>query len=70
MSWPQQPPTGKALKFNLTFHDSTKTIFVSKHQNDAEFKNLVNSKVLSSDLSGLRTSAASVTSTASTNSVA
>ena len=70
ISWPQQPPTGKALKFNLIFHDSTKINFVSKHQNKAEFENLVNSEVLRSDFSGLRTSAASVTSTASTASVA
>ena len=70
ISWPQQPLTGKALKFNLIFHDSTKINFVSKHQNKAEFENLVNSEVLRSDFSGLRTSAASVTSTASTASVA
>ena len=70
ISWPQQPPTGKALKFNLIFHDSTKINFVSKHQNKAEFEHLVNSEVLSSDFSGLRTSAASVTLTASTTSVA
>ena len=30
--WPQQPPTEKVLNFNLIFHDSTKTIFFSKHQ--------------------------------------
>ena len=70
ISWPQQPLTGKAIKFNLIFHDSTKINFVSKHQNKAEFENLVNSEVLRSDFSGLRTSAASVTSTASTASVA
>ena len=44
--------------------------YFSKHRNKAEFKNLLNSEVLSSDFSGLRTSAASVTSTASTTSVA
>ena len=27
ISWPQQPPTKKVLKFNVTFHDSTKTFF-------------------------------------------
>ena len=53
ISWPQQPPTGKALKFNLIFHDSTKINFVSKHQNKAEFENLVNSEVLSSDFQAL-----------------
>ena len=70
ISWPQQPPTGKALKFNLIFHDSSKIIFVSKHQNNAEFKNLDDSKVLSSDFLDFRTSAASMTSTASTTSMA
>ena len=38
----------------------------SKHQNKAEFKNLDDSKVLSSDFPDLRTSAASMTSTSST----
>jgi hypothetical protein len=33
-------------KINLIFHDSTKISFVSKHQNKAEFENLVNSEVL------------------------
>ena len=69
-SWPQQPLTGKVLKFNMIFHDSTKITFVSKHQNKAEFKNLVKSEVLSSNFSGLRNSAALVTSTASTTLVA
>ena len=41
-----------------------KNIF-SKHQNKAEFKNLDDSEVLSSDFPDLRTSAASVTSAAS-----
>ena len=57
-------------KINLIFHDSTKISFVSKHQNKAEFENLVDSEVLSSDFSGLRISVASVTSTVSTTSVA
>ena len=43
--------------------------FLSKHHNKAEFKNLDDSEVLSSDFPDLRTSAASVTSTASTASV-
>jgi hypothetical protein len=34
-------------------------INISKHQNEAEFKNMDDSEVLSSDFSGLRTSAAS-----------
>ena len=25
--WPQQPPTEKVLKFNMSFHDSVKTFF-------------------------------------------
>jgi hypothetical protein len=54
----------------MIFHDSTKITFVSKHQNKAEFKNLVKSEVLSSNFSGLRNSAALVTSTASTTLVA
>ena len=70
MSWPQQPPTGKALKFNLTFHDSTKTIFFSKHQNKVKFKNLDDTEVLNRDFPDLRTSEASMTSTTSTASVA
>ena len=37
--WPQQSLTEKVLKFNMTFHDSTQ-IFFSKHQNEAEFRNL------------------------------
>ena len=70
ISWPQQPSIGKALKFKLIFHDSTKINFVSKHQNKAEFENLINAEVLHSAFSGLRTSAASVTLTASTTSMA
>jgi hypothetical protein len=70
ISWPQQPPAVKTQKINLIFYDSTRINFVSKHQNKAEFENLVNSEVVSIDFLGLRTSAASVTSTASTTSVA
>ena len=44
ISWPQQPPIGKVLKFNMIFHDSTKINFVSKHQINAEFKNLDNTE--------------------------
>ena len=67
--WPQQPLTEKMLKFNLIFHP----IFFSKHQNKAEFKNQDDSEVPSYDFSGLRISAASMTSmtsTASTTSMA
>jgi hypothetical protein len=42
----------------------------SKHQNKVEFKNLDDSEVFSSDFSGLRTSAASLTSSASATSIA
>ena len=70
ISWPQQPPTKKVLNFNMIFHESTKPIFFSKHQNKAEFKNLDDSKVLSRNFPDLRTSTASMTSTASTTSMA
>jgi len=54
----------------VIFHDSTKKIWVSKHQNKAKFNNLDDSGVLISDFLGLRLSVASMTSTASTASVA
>ena len=54
----------------MIFHDSTKNIFFTKHQNKAEFKNLDDSEVLSCYFPDLRTSTASVTSAASTTSVA
>ena len=54
----------------MIFHESTKSIFLKKHQNKAEFENLVDSKVLSINFPYLRTSAASMTSTASTASMA
>jgi hypothetical protein len=57
-------------KFNLIFHDSNKKYLLLKHQNKAEFRNLVDSAVISSNFSGLRTFVASMTSTASTTSVA
>ena len=66
IDWPQQPSTEKVLEFNGIFHDSTQNFFFSKHPNKAEFNDMDDSKVLRSDLSGLRTSAASMTSTAST----
>ena len=61
IGWPQQPLTEKVLKFNMIFHDSSKIILFSKHQNKAEFKNLDDFKVFSSDFPDLRTSAASMT---------
>jgi hypothetical protein len=70
IGWPQQPPTEKVLKFNTIFHDSTQKIFFSKHKNKAEFKCLDDSEVLSSDFPGLKTSAASMNSVASTASMA
>ena len=56
-------------KFNLIFHDSNKKYLFSKHQNKAEFRNLDDSAVISSDFPGLRTFAALMSSTASTTSV-
>ena len=70
IDWPQQPPKGKVLKFNMIFHYSTKKLSFSKHQCRAEFKNLDDSEVLSSDFPGLNSSAASMTSVASTASMA
>ena len=70
IGWPQQPPTLKKLtKFNLVFQNSKKIYLFSKHQNKAELRNLDDSALISSDFPGLRTFAASMTSTASTTSV-
>ena len=70
IGWPQQPLTERVLKFDMNFHDSTKTFFLSKHQSTAKFKNLDDTEVLSSDFSDFRTSAASLTSLASATSMA
>ena len=70
IGWPQQPLTAKVLKFNMIFHDPTQKNFFSKHKNKAEFKCLDDFEVLSSDFPGLKTSAASMTSVASTASMA
>ena len=58
---PQGPPTKKVLKFNMSFHDSVKKIFFSKHQNRAilvlKLKNLRTWTTLKSSVvifSGLR----------------
>ena len=61
--WPQQPPTEEVLNFNLISHEPTKNMFFQI------IKTKLNSRtwmtdVLSSDFPGLRTSAASPTSTA------
>ena len=65
IGWPQQPPTEKVLKFNMILHDSTPKKLFSKHKNKAEFKCLDYSEVLRDDFPGLKTSATSITSTAS-----
>ena len=65
IGWPQQPLTEKVLKFNMPLHDSTIKDILSKHQNKAEFKDLDDSEVFSSNFPVLRTSAASMTSTTS-----
>jgi hypothetical protein len=70
IGWPQQPQTEKGLKFNVIFHDSTQNFFFSKHPNKAESNDMDDPEVLSSDFSGLWTFAASMTSTASTTSMA
>ena len=70
ISWPQQPPTKKGGKFQYDISWIYQINIFSKHQNKAEFKNLDDSKVLSSDFPDFRTSAASMTSTASTTSMA
>ena len=54
----------------MIFHDSTPQKSFSKHQNKDEFKNLDDFEVPTSDFSGLRASAASMTSTASMASMA
>jgi hypothetical protein len=53
IGWPQQPPTEKVLKFNEIFRDSTQNFFFSKHPNKAEFNDMDDSEVLSTDFSGL-----------------
>ena len=59
----------KDAKFNMIFHDSSPKNFFSKHRNKAEFKCLDDSEVLNSNLSVLKTSAASITSVVSTASM-
>ena len=54
----------------MIFHDPTKKLIFSKHQNKAEFKNLDDTEVLSGDFLGLKTSAASLASPASATSMA
>ena len=70
IGWPQQPLTERVLKFNMIFPYSTPIFFSSKHQSKAEFKNLDDTEVLSSDFLGHISSATSMTSMASTTSLA
>ena len=70
IGWPQQPPIEKMLIFTMIFHDTTQKNFFSNHKNKTEFKCLDDSEVLTSDFSGLKTYAASMTSVTSTASMA
>ena len=70
IGWPQQPLTEKVIKFNMIFYNSTPKNFFLKDKYKADFKCLDDSEVLSNDFSGLKTSAASMTSVASTASMA
>ena len=57
IGWPQQPPTEKVLKFNMSFHDFVKNIFfkTSKESDiSPQIINLEDSEVLCSDFPGLR----------------
>ena len=49
----------------MVFHDYTPNSIFSKHQNKAEIQNLDDSEVFNNDFPGIRTSAASMTSSAS-----
>ena len=53
ITWPQQPPAEKMLKFNISFHDSVKKIFFfqntkisDKSPQIIDFKNLDDSVVI------------------------
>ena len=67
-TWPQWPLTEKVLKFNMSFHDSVKNVFFSKHQNKVTFAiKLLNSRSWKSSVvtfQALETSPASLTSAA------
>jgi len=74
---PQRPLPEKVLKFNMSFHDSVKKFFFSKHQNNVTLVlKLLNSrtwKTLKSTVvifQALETSPASLTSAASATSLA
>jgi hypothetical protein len=70
IGWPQQPQTEKVLTFKMVFCDSTPNSIFSKHQNKAKIKNLDDSEVLIYDFPDIRTSAASMTSSAPAASMA
>jgi len=70
MGWPQQPQTEKVLKFKMVFCDSNLNSIFSKHQIKAEIQNLDGSKIFINDFLGVRTSAASRTSSTSAASMA
>jgi hypothetical protein len=57
-------------QFSKTFSEKVLKYNMINIKNKAEFKNLDNSEVLSRDFSGLRTPAASVTSSTSSTSMA
>ena len=54
----------------MIFYDSTQNFFFSKHPNKADFNDMDDSEVLRNDFLGLIIPAASMTSTASTTSMA
>ena len=74
LTHPQRPPTEKVLKFNISFDDSVKRFFFSKHQN--KVLKLLNSRIwkpLKSSVvifQALETFSASLTSAASATSAA
>ena len=70
IGWPQQPPTEKLLKFDLIFHDSTKKLLFSKHQNKLNSRTWMTLKSSVVIFEPIETSAASVTSSASITSLA
>ena len=70
IGWPHQPPTEKLLKFNLIFHDSTKQVILSKHQNKLNSRAWMTLKSSVVIFEPLKTFAASLTSSASATSLA
>ena len=70
IDWPRQPQTEKNRKFEMAFFDSTPNSVFSKRQKKPEIQNLEDFEVLINDFPGIRTSAASGTSSASAASMA